>query len=216
MEIWNTFLSIIMQSIEFISYEVGMGEALAIILFTLTARLILMPINLSAMVNMYRNKQAMLLLKPELEAIKTKYQNTPREATKATMALYKKHNIKIMDKKSVMNITSQGIFGFGMFQALQQIVFNSKFAWIANIAKPDIALALVVGVITYFSMAMMPGSADQANVLLFVIPAIVCTIMLINFPSAIGLYWATSSTTSLLQSVILNKYFQKQDACKVI
>jgi YidC/Oxa1 family membrane protein insertase len=210
MEIWNFFISIITQSIQFISSEIGLGESLAIILFTVIGRLILMPINWSAMTNSYRNKQAMLLLKPELEKIKTKHQNNTSEVAKATMALYKKHNIKIMDKTSVMNIAGQSVFGFGMFQALQQLVFNSKFAWIVNIAKPDLALAIIVGVITYLSMAMMPGSADQVNILLFVIPAIICTIMLINFPSALGLYWATSSTISLLQSVMLKKYFQKQ------
>jgi len=187
MEIWNTFISMIVQSIEFINYEVGVSEAVAIILFTLIGRLILMPINLSAMANMYRNKKALLAIKPELEKIKTKHQDNPSEAAKATMALYKKNNIKILDNKSIMNIAGQGVFGLGMFQALQQIVFNSKFAWISNIAKPDVALALIVGAITFFSMAMMPGSADQANVLLFVIPTIICMVMLINFPSAIGL-----------------------------
>jgi len=132
------------------------------------------------------------------------------------MALYKKYNIKVLDKNGLVNIASQGVFGFGMFQALQQIVFNSKFAWIANIAKPDIALALLVGAITYFSMIMMPGSAEQASTLLFVIPAVLCIITLVNFPSAIGLYWATSSVTSLLQSLLLNKYFHKQEMHKAI
>lgn len=212
MEIWNAFTSLIVQSIEFINYEVGVSEALAIILFTLIGRLILMPINLSAMANMYRNKKALLAIKPELEKIKTKHKDNPSEVAKATMALYKKNNIKILDNKNIMNIASQGVFGLGMFQALQQIVFNSKFAWIINIAKPDVTLALIVGVITYFSMGMMPGSADQANTLLFVIPAIICIIMLINVPSAIGLYWATSTTTSLLQSLVLNNYLKAQDS----
>ena len=216
MEIWNTFTSIIIQSIEFINLEVGVSEAAAIILFTLIGRLILMPINLSAMTNMYRNKKALLVIKPELEKIKIKHQDNPSEAAKATMALYKKNNIKILDNTSIMNIASQGIFGLGMFQALQQIVFNSKFAWITNIAKPDVTLAFIVGAITYFSMLMLPGSAEQANVLMFIIPAIICIVMLINFPSAIGLYWATSSTTSLLQSLMLNKYHKMQDSSQII
>ncbi len=216
MEIWNTFTSIIIQSIEFINLEVGVSEAAAIILFTLIGRLILMPINLSAMTNMYRNKKALLVIKPELEQIKIKHQDNPSEAAKATMALYKKNNIKILDNTSIMNIASQGIFGLGMFQALQQIVFNSKFAWITNIAKPDVTLAFIVGAITYFSMLMLPGSAEQANVLMFIIPAIICIVMLINFPSAIGLYWATSSTTSLLQSLMLNKYHKMQDSSQII
>nr|MDC2855312.1 YidC/Oxa1 family membrane protein insertase [Ningiella sp. W23] len=107
-------------------------------------------------------------------------------------------------------MASQGVFGLGTFQALQQIVFTSKFAWISSIAKPDIALSLLVGVITYLSMMMMPGSAEQTSTLLFLIPAIICIVTLVNFPSAIGLYWATSSSTSLLQSLLVNKYFKNQ------
>ncbi|AZQ84835.1 membrane protein insertase YidC [Colwellia sp. Arc7-635] len=216
MDIWNIFISFIVQSIQFLTQEVGVGEAVAIILLTLIGRLVLMPINLLAMANMYRNKKAISAIKPELDKIKVIHKDNPSEIAKSTMALYKKYNIKVLDKNGLVNIASQGVFGFGMFQALQQIVFNSKFAWIANIAKPDIALALLVGAITYFSMIMMPGSAEQASTLLFVIPAVLCIITLVNFPSAIGLYWATSSVTSLLQSLLLNKYFNKQEMHKAI
>jgi len=216
MDIWDLFTSFIAQSIEFLSQEVGIGEALAIISFTLIGRLLLMPINLIAMTNMYRNKKAISAIKPELDNLKVAFKDKPSELAKATMALYKKNNIKFLDKQSVFNLAGQGAFGFGMFQALQQIVFNSKFVWIANIAKPDVALALFVGAITYFSMIMMPGSVEQTSTLLFVIPAIICIITLINFPSAIGLYWATSSVTSLLQSLVLNKYLQKQEIGKAI
>jgi YidC/Oxa1 family membrane protein insertase len=216
MEIWNLFTNAIVQSIEFFASEVGVGEAMAIILFTLLGRLVLMPINLIAMVNMYKNKKAISAIKPELDKLKIVHKDNPSEIAKYTVELYKKHNIKFLDKNSVANIVSQGAFGFGMFQALQQIVFNSKFAWIANIAKPDVFLALLVGVITYFSMIMMPGSAEQTSTLLFVIPAIICIVTLINFPSALGLYWATSSVTSLLQSLVLNKYLKKQETLKAI
>jgi len=216
MDIWNIFTSFIVQSIQFLTQEVGVGEAVAIIFFTLIGRLVLMPVNLLAMANMYRNKKAISAIKPELDKIKVIHKDNPSEIAKSTMALYKKYNIKVLDKNGLVNIASQGVFGFGMFQALQQVVFNSKFAWIANIAKPDVLLALLVGAITYFSMIMMPGSAEQASTLLFVIPAVICVITLINFPSAIGLYWATSSITSLLQSLLLNKYFHQQEMHKAI
>ena len=215
MEIWNLFTDFIVQSITFFTQEVGVSQAVAIILFTVIGRLVLMPINLVAMANMVRNKKAIAALKPELDSIKSNYKDQPSEIAKLTMALYKKHNIKFIDKKSVINMASQGVFGLGTFQALQQIVFTSKFAWIASIAKPDIALSLLVGAITYLSM-MMPGSVEQTSTLLFLIPAIICVVTLVNFPSAIGLYWAASSSTSLLQSLLVNKYFKNQQAQQVL
>jgi len=64
MDIWNIFTSFIVQSIQFLTHEVGVGEAVAIILLTLLGRLVLMPINLLAMANMYRNKKAISAIKP--------------------------------------------------------------------------------------------------------------------------------------------------------
>jgi len=95
------------QSIQFFTNEVGLGEAMAIILFTLIARLILMPINLLAMANMYRNKKTLSALKPELDNLKIIHKGNPSEIAKSTMALYKKHKIKIVDKNGAINIASQ-------------------------------------------------------------------------------------------------------------
>ena len=209
MEIWTSFIGFISQSIELLSSEVGLSQALAIVLFTFLARLILMPINTKATINMVLKKKKITKLKPELERIKTTYQDTPSEVAKRSMALYKKHQITLFDKTSLANMTGQGILGFGIFQALQQMVLNSKFAWIANIAKPDIALALLVGALTYLSMLAMPGSAEQASTLIFIVPAVISILVLASFPSAIGLYWATSSAVSLLQSLLVKHYMKK-------
>jgi YidC/Oxa1 family membrane protein insertase len=173
MEIWSTFTGAISQSITFLSSQFDVSQAIAIILVTIIARLILMPINTRALINSYRNKQKLAKIKPQLERIKKLYQDNPAEMMKRSMALHKKHNIKMFDKNAVANMTSQGVLGVGMFQTLQQMVLNSKFAWIASIAKPDVGLALLVGFLTYLSMVAMPGSAEQAQTLLFIIPAVI-------------------------------------------
>ena len=44
MEIWNLFTAFIVQLITFFTQEVGVSQAVAIILFTVIGRLVLMPI----------------------------------------------------------------------------------------------------------------------------------------------------------------------------
>lgn len=215
MDVWSSFIGFISNTIMFLSAEVGLSQAVAIMLFTLLARLILSPINTKATINMFINKRKIIKLKPELEKIKLIYQDNPKEKAKRTMALYKKHQITLLDKTSIVNMTSQGILGFGIFQSLQQMVFNSKFAWIANIAKPDIALAFLVGALTYLSMIAMPGSAEQTSTLLFIIPAVISILVLVSFPSAIGLYWATSNGVSLMQSLWIRLYLKKESTIVV-
>ncbi|MGS0695391.1 YidC/Oxa1 family membrane protein insertase [Shewanella sp. 0m-4] len=210
MELWTNFSDLLVQAIGFLTTEVGVSKGVAIILLTLVVRLLFSPLSCSAMINSYKNKKMMAAIKPELDKLKSVYKDKPDEMAKQTMALYRKHDIKFVSKTLVANVSSQAIFGFGMFQVLQKAIFSSKFAWISNIAKPDIALAMLVGALTYLSMLMMPGSAEQANTLFLLIPAMVSVAVLVTAPSALGLYWATSSAFGALQSVVMQKYFEKQ------
>ena len=203
MDIWNIWITFIMDGIGFLSAQFGTSEALAIIIFTLLARITLMPISLRSSYLMYRNKLALEKVKPEIERLKDLYSENPAELTKRLMAIYKKNGIKFLDRTSVINIGSQGILGIGIFQALRSMTFSSKFMWIADIAKPDVILAVVVGILTFLSMQMMPGAVEQQSFLIYLIPAIVSTVVLISFPSALGFYWAASNLVTVAQTIML-------------
>ncbi|WP_051264069.1 YidC/Oxa1 family membrane protein insertase [Teredinibacter turnerae] len=211
MEIWDIWTSFIASGIDFLSMYFGVSEALAIIIFTLLARIMLMPISLKSAYIMHKNKLAIERVKPEIERLRDIYSERPGELAKRTMAIYKEHGIKFLDKTSVINIGSQGILGLGIFQALRDMVFSSKFMWIADIAKPDVILAIIVGVFTLISMQMMPGAVEQQNLLIFLIPAIVSMFVLVSFPSALGLYWATSNIVTILQTLALRLIILKEN-----
>ncbi len=210
MEIWSAWVNLLSTGVEQFSFYFGFTEAMAIIVFTLALRLLLTPLSLKATMESYKNKAAMEKLKPELDQLKDRYQNDPGELAKQTMALYKSNGVRFLDKVSLGNIGAQGVLGLGMFQALKAMVFQSPFLWIANIAKPDVALAVIVGVLTFFTMLLMPGAVEQQSLLIFMIPAFVSAIVLISFPSAIALYWLCSSLVSLLQSLIVKVYLSRQ------
>lgn len=210
MEIWNIWIIAITNSISFISMNLGISEAFAIIIFTLIARIMLMPISLKSAYLMHKNKVALTKLKPEIEQLKDTYSDNPGEIAKRTMAIYKKNGIKFLDKTTVFNIGTQGVLGLGIFQALKSMVFSSKFMWIADIAKPDVILAFIVGVLTFISMQLMPGAVEQQNTLIFFIPAIISMFVLVSFPSALGLFWATSNIVTLMQTLALRAIVLKQ------
>ena len=121
MEIWNLFTDFIVQSITFFTQDVGVSQAVAIILFTVIGRLVLMPINLVAMANMVRNKKAIAALKPELDSIKNNYKDQPSKIAKLTMALYKKHNIKFIDKKMCLIWQAKAYLALGLFRLCNKL-----------------------------------------------------------------------------------------------
>lgn len=203
MEIWTFWTEFLANCINYFSVQFGLTEALSIILLTLFIRIILFPFSYSTAYVGYKNKVAMSKLKPELDAIKEKYKDQPKEIMNKTMSLYKENNIKFFQKSMIYNLILQGAFGIGAYQTIKNMALSSKFLWIANIAKPDVLLALLVGILTFISMAMAPGSAEQNMTLFFMIPAIISVVLLISFPSGLGLYWATSNLVAISQQLIL-------------
>lgn len=210
MEIWTAWTALLENGINLLSAQLGLSEALAIIAFTLLARLALMPLSFRAAYDMYQNQMAIRAAKPEIERLKEVYKDNPSEIAKRTMALYKKRGIKFLGKTTVYNIGGQGILGLGLFHALKNMTFSSKFLWITNLSKPDAILALAVGALMFASMFLMPGSSEQASLLIFLIPAVITVFVLVSFPSAIGIYWAASNFATLGQSLYLRRVVKQE------
>jgi len=210
MDLWTQLINFFSESITLLANNFNGDQALAIIAFTLIFRLIMMPLQLKSSLKMSANKSAMAKLKPQLERLKVKYQDDPKALFTQSSKLYKKHNITFIDKASFTNMTSQGVFGFAMFQTVKELSLSSPFLWISNLAKPDVALALVVGFLTYLATIVTPGMAEQSNQLIVLLPAIMSIVAVATFPSALGLYWATSNIVTILQSFIIKGILRKQ------
>lgn len=215
MEIWTLWTQFLVNCINYFSVQFGLTEAVSIIFLTLLLRVILLPFSYSTAYNGYKNKVAMAKLKPELDQIKEKYKDQPDKIMQKTMSLYKKNNIRFFPKSAIYNMVLQGTFGIGAYQAIKSMALSSKFLWIANIAKPDVFLALIVGILTFLSMSMMPGSAEQNMILFYMIPAIISVAFLISFPSGVGIYWATSNLVTISQQLVLRFVLFRENQTKL-
>src|SRR5690606_3976064 len=87
MDIWTAWTNLLETSIIFLSGHLGLSEALAIIAFTLLARMVLMPLSFRAAYDTYQNQKAMRKAKPEIERLKEIYKDNPSEIAKKTMEL---------------------------------------------------------------------------------------------------------------------------------
>ena len=211
MEIWTVFMHSIELMIGFLSAHFGLSEAMSIITFTMLVRMALMPISLSSAYKMQKNKEAINKIKPDIEELKTKFKDNPSELATRTMGLYKKHGITFIDRISLLNMGSQAVFGLGVFQTLKKMIFNSKFLWIANLAKPDLLLTAAVGVLMVIGMTMMPGTSfETSQMVILFIPVIISMIAVAALPSALGLYWATSNVFTIIQTLILRGLIARQ------
>lgn len=204
MELWTLWTHTLDAALALLAANFGLSEALTIILLTLMVRLSLLPVSLTSAYRMQRNKEAMERIKPQLETLRKALQDQPRELATQTLALYREHGIVFMDKLSLLNLVSQSVFGIGIFQSLSRTVFQSKFLWIASLAKPDLWLTVLVTVLMLLGMALMPGAThDTSMLLMLAVPVVVSVVAVAALPSALGIYWATSNAVTLLQTLAL-------------
>jgi YidC/Oxa1 family membrane protein insertase len=204
MELWTLWTHLLEASVGSLATYFGFSEAVAIIVLTLIARLALMPVSLTAAYKMQLNKEAMNRIKPALEELRETFKDKPSELASRTMALYRENGISFLDKVSMLNLGSQGVFGLGVFQALNRMVFNSKFLWISNLAKPDFMLTVLVASLMLLGMLLMPGAtADTSMLLMLAISVVISVIAVAALPSALGLYWATSNAVTVVQTIAL-------------
>jgi YidC/Oxa1 family membrane protein insertase len=204
MELWTMWTHALEAGIGLIAAQLGLSEAVAIIVLTLMARAAMMPVSLASAYRMQLNKEAIARLKPALDALREQLKADRPELVRQTMALYRENGISVVDKLSLLNMGSQSLFGLGIFQALNRMSFHSAFLWITNLAKPDLWLTLLVGALTLLGMALMPGALHETHMLLVLAVAVIVSVVAIAaLPSALGLYWATSNAVTVVQTLAL-------------
>jgi YidC/Oxa1 family membrane protein insertase len=120
--IWNTFLvHPIMHGLEFVAVPLmafmpaGVAGALAIILFTIFLRLLLVPLSLVQI----RSQRAQMAIQPEMKAIQRKFKGDREGLARAQMALYKERGIN--PAAGCVPLLIQMPILFGMYAAMSQL-----------------------------------------------------------------------------------------------
>lgn len=204
MEIWKFWTDALSHLLSLIGSQLGVSDALAIILLTLAARLALMPIAVICTARMQANRLKMDRLKPDLDKLRQTHKDQPKELAAATLGLYRQHGVRFFDRLFLLNIGTQAVFGIGLLQVLRNIRASSSFLWIANITRPDFLLTLAACVLMSVGLMLAPETGAQSSMMVTLIVSVVITMLtLAAMPSTVGLYWATSNAVSIGQSLIL-------------
>ena len=120
--IWNGFLvHPIMHGLEFVATPLmglmpaGVAGALAIIIFTIFLRLLLVPLS----VVQIRSQRAQMAIQPEMKEIQRKFKGDREGLARAQMALYKERGIN--PAAGCLPLLIQMPILFGMYAAMQQL-----------------------------------------------------------------------------------------------
>src|SRR3989344_2192114 len=193
------------------NYLPGHDFGLAIILLTLIIRVILYPVAVKAL----HSQKALQALQPKLQEIQKKYKDDKEKQAKETLEMYRTEKINPFSGLLLalvqipILIALYQVFWHGLRpEALDHLYsfvanpgqINAMFVGLVDLAKPNIPLAFVAGLLQFFQTKMLLPAQDKSKPkdttmatmmqkqMVYFFPFIT-VIILWKLPSALGLYF---------------------------
>lgn len=224
-----------------IIYSMVGNYGVAIILFTLVTKVILLPLTF----NQIKSTKAMQDIQPKLKELQEKYKKDKEKLNQKTLELYKEHNINPM--AGCLPLLIQLPILFGLFAALRDpvayvfsgdaaaaaIATSAPFLWLSNLTDPDVLtvsaslpllgnkipwiLPIVAAVSTYFSMVMSAGkkkgdTQPQSMKTMSTVLPVMILFWGVSFPAGLTLYWVVSNLFQMVQQYFITHRSNPKEA----
>ncbi|MEG0613741.1 MAG: membrane protein insertase YidC [Clostridium sp.] len=195
--------------VESIIANPNISFGVAIIIFTLVAKICLLPLSLKQT----KSTAKMSAIQPEVQKLQAKYKNDPQRQQTEMMKMYKENNVSPLSGCLPMLIQFPIIIA--LFYVFKSIDYQgSGFLWMPDLMKPDptMILPIISGLTTYFSTrSMQPATGDAAKQtgMMNIGMSVFFGFMSLKFEGALVLYWTIGNLIQMAQSMILNKIYKK-------
>jgi len=183
----------------------------AIIMLTILLQAILFKFT----VMQFKSAAQMKKIQPEMKKIQAKYKDQPQELNRATLALYQKY--KVNPLAGCLPLLIQLPIFLALFNALRTswALHGAKFVgWITDLSSKDpyYILPILMGLVMFLQQrGNIPAGTDPAQAAMFKYMPLIFTLLFMNFPSGLVLYWLTNSLlTFAIQTMINKKMAQAQ------
>ncbi len=203
-------------------YKVLPNYGIAIILLTVLIKLILWPLGTKS----YKSMNEMKKVQPLMAEIREKYKDDKQKMNKEVMALYKTY--KVNPVSGCLPMLAQMPIFFALYRMLYQAIElrHAPFMlWIQDLSAPDRlfhfnfsipfmhapyglpVLTIIMGATFFLQQKMTPTSGDPAQAKMMMLMPIFMTVIFINFPAGLVLYFFANNLISMGQQLYIQKKF---------
>jgi YidC/Oxa1 family membrane protein insertase len=221
---WAGILAIIFLRILKLFHYIAPNYGVDIILLTVSIRVALLPISIRSQ----RSMMKMQRLQPQIQRLRDKLKDNNEQLQKEMVDLYKRNHVNPLGGCAPMALQLP-IF-IGMYEALRNSVElrHAPFVgWINDLSTPDClhiswmpqlplthchglpVLVLLMGLTSFVQQYMTPTTPDPNQQRMMMLTPLIFTIMLINFPAGLALYYFSSNLLGVIQQYFLNREFQQ-------
>ena len=219
---WFSFVAEPMLRILKVFHRASGNYGIDIILLTVLVKLVTVPLTQKS----FKSMRDLQKLQPQMKKLQEKYADDRNALNKEVMELYRRHNVNPLGGCLPM-LVQMPIF-IGLYNALLSAVElrHAPFAlWINDLSAPDrlppvphpplalIAgteiripiLTLLMGLSMLVQQRMTPQAGDPTQQRMMMFMPLVFTVMFINFPSGLALYWLVNNVLTIAQQMLLQR-----------
>jgi YidC/Oxa1 family membrane protein insertase len=191
-----------------------------IILLTILFKIIFWPLGTKS----YKSMAEMKKLQPLMEEIRKKYKDDKKKMNEEIMGLYRTYKVNPMSGCLPMLVQIPVFIAFYrmLYGAIE--LRHAPFAlWINDLSAPDRlfhfgfsipmmappygipVLTIIMGATMLLQQKLSPPPGDPAQAKMMMMMPIVFTVIFINFPSGLVLYWLVNNILSIAQQYYITK-----------
>ena len=195
-----------------------------IVLLTVSIRIAFLPLSIRSQ----RSMMKMQRLQPQIQRLRDKHKDNNEQLQKEMVDLYKRNHVNPLGGCAPMALQLP-IF-IGLYEALLNSVElrHAPFVgWINDLSTPDClhvpglpqlplmqchglpVLVLLMGVTSFLQQYMTPTTPDPNQQRMMMLTPLIFTVMFINFPAGLALYYFSSNLLGVIQQYFLNREFQQ-------
>ena len=207
------FTKIVMKALLWMKRTTQLNYGWVLVLFGILIRLVLWPLNQSAM----RTSMKMQRLQPELQALQKKHSDDPKKQQEAVMAVYKDHGMSPLSPlMGCLPMLLPMPVLFALYQVFQNTIeFRGvPFLWLSDISERDpffitpLLMGVSMFVMSWIGMRNSPPN-PQAKMMSYMMP-VMLTVLFLNFASGLNLYYAVQNVAAIPQQWLLARERGKQ------
>jgi len=212
---WFTIIAKpLLYTLKFFYRYVG-NYGIAIIIITVILKALFFPLTHKS----YKSMKDMQTIQPMMAALKEKYKDDRDAMNKAVMELYREHKVNPLGGCLPM-VVQIPVF-FALYKALMfsiELRHAPFFFWITDLSGPDNLfgdliglpfvigpLPLLMGATMFIQQKMTPSNMDPVQAKMMLALPLVFTVMFLNFPSGLVLYWLLNNVLTIGQQMYINR-----------
>ncbi|MHC1744420.1 MAG: membrane protein insertase YidC [Syntrophobacteraceae bacterium] len=189
----------------------------AIIIVTVLIKILFWPLTQKSFESMQRMKK----LQPRIAELRERFKDDKEKLNTELMALYKSYKVNPLGGCLPMVLQIPVFFAFyRMLNGAVELRHQPFMLWVNDLTAPDRlwigfdipylgaglpVLTLLMGATMFLQQKMTPSAGDPRQDQIMLLMPVVFTVMFINFPSGLVLYWLINNILSIAQQYLINR-----------